>query len=535
MKIPKLLACALLAVVWAAGAAAAGARVGKFVKYDAGEFVIVTSRSSNQARHFVENLARFRVALERALGKRATANATPTMIVITSSADWKTWLQPRQNIAGFFQRGRFSNYLAMNGDAPEEEARHLVFHEYTHYYLASQFSGEYPPWFNEGLAELMGYAKFDQGRAILRIPMSQVHEARDSDWIPFDRLIRVKHSDPEYQSHRLGPAFYAQSWLAVHYGMIENRDFGKQMFEYLGMLNTLVPQDEAARKAFGDDLSAIDKQLREYSRSRNMSSGAINLGDLKPVTLPAGTPLNEADTLEILANLSIETRNSPERIRPLVESLQRLEPGAARPAILAARVAQLTKDNAAFDAAVTKAEAALAPADWVQRRELASVLLDGADAFDAIAVNSDANDQRYLPRAMKWFGEAIQHNNQDVEALWGFGTAATRLEKNLDLAEQALVSAYQRSPSNPSIAMSLFYLKAAQQKPEEMIVYLKDVIRLSTDLDMRSWAANSLVQTEEYIAERDKVEAENNRRREEYEKQRAEYDKKYGKKKKAAQ
>jgi hypothetical protein len=93
------------------------------------------------------------------------------------------------------------------------------------------------------------------------------------------------------------------------------------------------------------------------------------------------------------------------------------------------------------------------------------------------------------------------------------------------------VSAYQRSPSNPHIAMSLSYLKAAQQKPEEMIVYLQDVIRLSTDLDMRSWAANTLIQTREYIAERDKVEAENQKRREEYEKQRAEYEKKYGKKK----
>ena len=67
-----------------------------------------------------------------------------------------------------------------------------------------------------------------------------------------------------------------------------------------------------------------------------------------------------------------------------------------------------------------------------------------------------------------------------------------------------------------------------------MIVYLQDVIRLSTDLDMRSWAANTLIQTKEYIAERDRVEAENQKRREEYEKQRAEYEKKYGKKKKAA-
>jgi hypothetical protein len=535
MRLLRLLACAPLAVVWAAGATAGEPRVGKFVKYDAGEYVIVTSRSGIQARTFMEDLARFRAALERALRKSASSTTAPTTIVITSNTDWKTWLQPRQNIAGFFQRGRFTNYLAMNGDAPPEQARHLVFHEYTHYYLASQFAGEYPPWFNEGLAELMGYAKFDKRTAILRIPLSQVDEARDSDWIPFDRLIRVKRSDPEYQSHRLGPAFYAQSWLTVHYGFIENREFGKQMMEYITLLNSLVPQEEAARRTFGPDLAAVDKQLRDYSRNRRMMSGAIDLGDLPPVTLATATPVSEADAMGIFADLALETRNSPDRIRPLVESLQRREPGAARPAILAARVANHAQDNAAFDAAVTRAEAALAPGDWLQRRELASVLLDGADAFDAIAANSDANDRRYLPRAMKWFGEAIEHNNADMEALWGFGTAATRLEKNLDLAEQALLSAYQRSPSNPHIAMSLSYLKAAQQKPEEMIVYLQDVIRLSTDLGMRGWAADTLIRTREHIAERDRVEAENQKRREEYEKQRAEYEKKYGKKKKAAQ
>jgi hypothetical protein len=55
----------------------------------------------------------------------------------------------------------------MNGDAWPEEATRIIFHEYTHFFLSSQFSGEYPPWFNEGLAELMGFAKFDKDMAIL--------------------------------------------------------------------------------------------------------------------------------------------------------------------------------------------------------------------------------------------------------------------------------------------------------------------------------------------------------------------------------
>lgn len=522
---------AFIACLSASLAPAAEPRVSKFTRYDAGEFVIVSSRSGKQARDFMEQLAMFRATLERTLGKRATKNTTPTTILIASNADWRTWLQPRDNVAGFFQRGRFANYLALNGDWSQQETLHIVFHEYSHYYLATQFAGEYPPWFNEGLAELMGYAKFEKGSAILMIPMVLVLEARDGDWIPFERLIRVKQSDPEYRSHKLGPSFYAQSWLTIHYGLVENREFGRQIFDYLGQINSLVPHEEAARKAFGD-LAAVDGQLREYSRNKRMNSGAINLGELPPVTIAEGVPMSDPDVYETLADVMIEIRNPPARVQPLVDAMQKREPNAARPHILAARLAVLANDPKALEKAVGKAEAALAPDDWLQRRELASVLLSTSDNVDDPKGTSGAETvDRHLARAMKWFAEAIQHNNADVEALWGFGTAATRLDKNLDLAEQALVSAYQRDPSNADIAMSLANLKAAQQKPEEMIPFLEDVIRWSTNLGMRSWAASTLTQTKEYIAERDRVDAENRRQREEYEKQLAEYEKKYGKSK----
>ncbi len=176
MKQVLIGAALLLALGISCLAFSAEPRVGKYVKYDAGEFVIITSRSASQARRFVEDLAKFRLTLERALGKRATKSDFPTTIVITSASDWRAWLQPRENVAGFFQRARFANYLALNGDAPPAEALVIVFHEYTHYYLASQFAGEYPPWFNEGLAELMGYARFEQGQR--RIADSDVSSLR---------------------------------------------------------------------------------------------------------------------------------------------------------------------------------------------------------------------------------------------------------------------------------------------------------------------------------------------------------------------
>ena len=527
----RKLAGLFLLFAFLAPADAGEPRIGKFVQYDAGEFVVVTSRSGAQARRLMEDLVKFRLTLERVLGKRATPNAFPTTIVITSASDWNNWVQPGRSLAGFFQRARFANYMAINGDASLDEALHVMFHEYTHYYLASQFSGEYPPWFNEGLAELMGWAKFDKGMALLRVPMDQVYEARDGDWIPFQRLLKVDQSDPEYQSHDLAPSFYAQAWLTVNYGLIENREFGKHIVEYLQKLNTLVPQDEAARATFGD-LMAADKLLRDYSRAKSIAGGGLPLGDVPDVQLPAPKPLSEADAMSIFADLMLESRNSPERIRPLVQSLERRDPNRARAAILAARLAEVTDENAAFDAAVAKAEAALAPSDWQQRRELASVLLNSGLDSSPMSSRKSEDMERDVKRAMKWFAEAISHNNTDVEALWGFGTAAARLDKNLDLAEQALVAAYKRAPSSAEIAMSLANLKARQEKPDEMIPFLEDTVRFATDLHTRRWATETLAQTRGYLKERDELEAENRKQQEAYEKARAEYEKKYGKAKK---
>jgi hypothetical protein len=514
-------------------ALAAEPRVGKMVAYELPEYTIYTTRSASQARNYANELAKFRATLEKLLGKRAVNSHMPTHLVILGRSAWEKYLQPRQNIAGWFQPGRFANFIVMNGEAEGIEGLHLIFHEYTHYYLSSQFAGEYPPWFNEGLAELMGYSKFDKGMAIIMIPQQQVFTTREGTWIPFERLIRVDQTSPEYISHKLADNFYAQSWLTLHYGLIENRAFGKQMMEYIGLLNRLVPREEAARQAFGD-LDAIDAQLRKHSRSSNMHSGGVGLESMSEVELPAGKPMEELDALALVAELMIETRTQPDRIRPVIESIARREPDSARASILAARLALLDEKDADFDAATARAESQLKPGDFHGRRELGSVLLRSAQDFRPMSNRTTEQSEKDLKRALRWFGEVIKQNNDDVEALWGFGAAATELNSHLDLAEQALVTAYKRMPANSNISVSLANLKGRQNKPEEMIPYLKDTIRYASDLGLRQWAATTLKDMEKWLAERDKVDEENRKQRENYEKQVAEYEKKYGKKKKKA-
>jgi hypothetical protein len=84
-------------------------------------------------------------------------------------------------------------------------------------------------------------------------------------------------------------------------------------------------------------------------------------------------------------------------------------------------------------------------------------------------------------------------------------------------------------PSSPEIAMSLAHLQMQQDKPDAAIPFLEDTQRLAMDLQTRRWATDTLKQTRDFIAERDRLQAESRRQQAAYEKARDEYDKKHAK------
>lgn len=316
---------AALVMLYASLGLAAEPRLDNYTRYDAGEYVIVTSRSSAQTKRIIENLTRFRFTLERVLGVRARQSASPTKILIAGTSDWIQWFEPRFYTGGNFQRSPLANYIAINGTRPVGEDLYEIFHEYTHYFLVTQFADKYPPWFDEGLAEVMGNARFRTDAAILQVASSRLQDARTADWIPFDHLLRIGRDDPRYLGHKHRSAFYAQSWLAVYFGMVEDRHFGRQILEYLNQLNAGVPEEVAAQKVFGSGLSVVDRQLRAYLLSGAHHPGRIKLGHVPAVNLPTGDPLSELDAMATVADFMIESGLAADRIRPLVDSLGRRE------------------------------------------------------------------------------------------------------------------------------------------------------------------------------------------------------------------
>jgi tetratricopeptide (TPR) repeat protein len=496
---------------------AAEPKLGKFVAYEIEGTIIISSRGEAQVKRLLTDLAQFKRTLEIMLSTKSANSGVPTHLFIVNKREWETYLQLSQGNTGLFMPRRFANYMLVNGDGDRESQLQIIFHEYTHFFLRSQFSGEYPPWFNEGLAELMGMARFKGPQAILQVPVGRVMNVRDGKWIPFDRLIRIDHDSPEYMGHHLAPVFYGQAWLTVQYGFLEDRQFGGQVMNYLTRLNRLVPLADAARLSFGEDLAAVDKKLFDYSRRPSLAQGLLNIGEPPPLTLGAARPLSETEALASIADVMMEIRLSPERTRPLVDAVGKREQ-SARAETLQMRLALLEEDDAKFNAALERGAKLLAADDWQARRDMALTVLNRAMNGGIGRDYTSEMETRDREQAMRWFDEALAKNPDDVQSLWGYGAAAVQLRKNLELAEPRLVQAYKKMPSSEEIAMALANLHGVKGDPKGMIPYLKDVIRYANQLQTRTWALETLRETQKYVDELAAFEAEQEKRRQEAEK-----------------
>jgi tetratricopeptide (TPR) repeat protein len=495
------------AVMCAGSAFAREPKIGKFVEYQAGNFTIATSLGEAQVRDLMDDLALFQLTLETTLHRKSVDTGIPTHIMLLGHREWEKYLMPRQELAGLFVPRSFANYLFIDGSTDHLQALRIVFHEYTHFFLSSQLAGEYPPWFNEGMAELFSMSTFGKGQAEFGIPVGRVLDVRSSEWIPFDRLLAVNSRAPEYITHTLARGFYGQAWLTVQYGMVEDRAFGAQMFSYINALNRLVPQDEAIRNSFGTDLAAIDKKLFAYSRRSSLNAVGIKIGNVPPLTLSAGRVVAETEALAMFADLMMIVGIEPARVRLFVDAVAETEPATPRTLLLQARLAEQGDDDAAFESALAGIAPLLDPSDWQTRKSLALILLDRAEESRPGRASTEQR-KKDAERALQWFDEALAHNPEDVESLWGYGTAAAALDQHLELAATRLQLAYRKAPTTADIAASLAHIYNDEGDLQRMLPLLQDVIRFSRNISTRQWAVEMYERVSEALSRKQRNDAE---------------------------
>ncbi len=329
------------------------------------DFTVISGASEARTRELAAQIGMFRSVVEQSFGVKLTS-AMPMRIYALSAADWKRYAQPRTDVAGYLVAQPFASDLIFDAEERSGGAHELMFHEYVHYVLRTFWVGEVPAFLDEGLAEVLSTARFESGAVRIVPRQDHIRFLRRNEWLPFERLLLVKRSDPEYLDHALAPAFYAQAWATVYYGMAVKPAFGQRMTDYVRELSAGGSNVEAAERLIGAVSAEANREIAGYIRKRrplpatrfpataSPAAGLPAAGSPTPALPTAGSPTAGSPTAASPAAASPTTRSSttglpasPATGLPASGPATRV-PGVAPPSLVHVRLRALSTDEAAL-------------------------------------------------------------------------------------------------------------------------------------------------------------------------------------------
>jgi len=223
--------------------------------------------------------------------------------------------------------GADRDYIVM-GRTGDEAAR-IAVHEYVH--LVARHAGlRFPPWLNEGVAELYSTLRMQGDKALVGdlIP-GRLQALFTEKWIPLSALLSAPQGSPLYNEKNRAGGFYAESWALVHMLSL-SPEYSPKYSEFLNTVHGGMDSEAALAKVYGKTVPAVEQDLNAYFRGNQFYARLypVKLASAREnfPAMPApafdvklaladltNRPGKEADTRKVLEDL---TREDPKRPEP---------------------------------------------------------------------------------------------------------------------------------------------------------------------------------------------------------------------------
>lgn len=240
----------------------------QWVEVKSPHFSVISDAGDKRAREVAIRFEQMRAVFGALLTKATVNMPVPLQILaFRNSKEMRQFVplwhgKPTED-SGLFLSGDDCNYILI--DLSAENAWPAVFHEYGHLLLHGNTTAHFAPWFDEGFAEYFSTITVTGKEADVGKPSQNDFEVlRDTGWLRVVDLFRVQQNSSVYNesgNHR--NAFYAESWLMVHY-LYDTRTLPKAAVFFQLLYDNNLPVDEASRQAFGMTTAEWDKTLRQY-------------------------------------------------------------------------------------------------------------------------------------------------------------------------------------------------------------------------------------------------------------------------------
>lgn len=257
-----------LALAWLSIGAVSPAAAQRWHRAESPHFIIYSDAGEGQLRRATRAIEGFDAILRRLMQPPQREFESKLEVYVFRSRSGMTTARPGlgEDVAGFYMAhpeivATFAYTLSSDSAFASQE---ILFHEYAHHFMLSNFANTYPGWYVEGLAEFVQTIDIRGERALLGTPsMMRAPWLANGDWMPIRDLLA---SNVSAMSRTEIAQFYAQSWLAVHY-LQTNQERWQGFRRYIARLRAGEDVIEAFEPAFGITPEAFQSELRRYARA----------------------------------------------------------------------------------------------------------------------------------------------------------------------------------------------------------------------------------------------------------------------------
>ena len=230
-------------------------------RYENDSFVVYSDASTRQVRNAVEHLELFRAAVTQVANIAVPADAPKvTLVIVDSHARFHRIIGSQYLSGATFDIDGIPHIVAASG-AKTRRMEESLRHAYAHILLAYK-NYPYPPWFDEGFAELVTQTTFRNRNTTFSLGEPSGRRIWDKSMRPWEEILGPDLDFHSFEFVRDRSDAHLQSWLLTHYFMLGN-DFGNagQLQQYLDLLAAGHDSVEAMETVLGEPLEVWARRL----------------------------------------------------------------------------------------------------------------------------------------------------------------------------------------------------------------------------------------------------------------------------------
>ncbi|HEY7640513.1 MAG TPA: hypothetical protein VH814_12390 [Steroidobacteraceae bacterium] len=446
---------------------------------------IVSAVNAAETKKIAADVDLYFEALQRVLKRSKVEPLVPLNVLVLDRGLYK-YVDPLGRTDGRFHSFPASAEILVEADSWQSNSA-TVFHELTHLLLRqSEPARALPPFYNEGMAELISTIKVKDGRLHLGLPpMNSLYTVQMRPRMPIKQVMTLG-AVGDLNERAEWAAFYARSWLIVHHALFANPARIEQIARYRHLLLLETKPDAAFDAIFGAQAHAYEKELVAYASRRTLAYYELPIDSLSLTpadvrTLPAADGLNE------LARFLVKAERLGD---PQLKFLRALAKNAASDSVAALQLAIALIARGQLTAAKPMVDAGcIAPT-----ATRIAVLCGDALSRELVAQTQQANpspDGSLARSARQFYEAALREDPANLEVLLACAATFSVAPADSSAVRAGLEAALQRNPNNSWVAARL----SALYRPLDLLKsrdYMERAVLSAPDEDLEKEYAQEL-------------------------------------------